>query len=161
MALGCGSILIGVTVDYGIYVLYHIDDAPPSTREQLARAVAQLTPAVAFGALTTMAAFMVMFVSPVSGHRQLGLFGVVGVALAAMFALLILPVFIPVGATGAARALPLNLMDAAIGRLACPANGPGFGSAPGIFCVEPGGSAAIALRWRLRPAQWRVTGSAA
>jgi predicted exporter/trans-aconitate methyltransferase len=108
VALGCGSILIGVTVDYGIYVLYHIDDAPPSNREQLARAVAQLTPAVAFGALTTMAAFLVMFVSPVSGHRQLGLFGVVGVALAAMFALLILPVFIPVGATGAVRALPLT-----------------------------------------------------
>ena len=96
VALGCGSILIGVTVDYGIYVLYHIDDAPPSDRGQLARAVARLTPAVAFGALTTMAAFMVMFVSPVSGHRQLGLFGVVGVALAAVFALLILPVFIPV-----------------------------------------------------------------
>ena len=98
VALGCGSILIGVTVDYGIYVLYHVDDAPPSNREQLARAVAQLTPAVAFGALTTMAAFLVMFVSPVSGHRQLGLFGVVGVALAAMFALVILPLFIPVGA---------------------------------------------------------------
>jgi predicted exporter/SAM-dependent methyltransferase len=98
VALGCGSILIGVTVDYGIYVLYHIDDAPPPDREQLARAVAQLAPAVAFGALTTMAAFLVMFVSPVSGHRQLGLFGVVGVALAAMFALVILPLFIPGGA---------------------------------------------------------------
>ena len=108
VALGCGSILIGVTVDYGIYVLYLIDDAPPSNREQLARAVAQRIPALTFGALTTMAAFLVMFVSPVSGHRQLGLFGVVGVALAAMFALVILPLFIPVGAAGVARALPLT-----------------------------------------------------
>lgn len=108
VALGCGSILIGVTVDYGIYVLYHTDDAPPANREQLARAVAQLTPTLTFGALTTMAAFLVMFVSPVSGHRQLGLFGAVGVALAALFALVILPLFVPVGAAGAARVLPLT-----------------------------------------------------
>lgn len=108
VALGCGSILIGVTVDYGIYVLYHTDDAPPTTREQLARAVAQLTPTLAFGALTTMAAFLVMFVSPISGHRQLGLFGLVGVALAALFAMAILPLFIPLGAAGAGRVLPLT-----------------------------------------------------
>lgn len=108
VALGCGSILIGVTVDYGIYVIYHTDDHPPTTREQLARAVAQLTPALTFGALTTMAAFLVMFVSPVSGHRQLGLFGAVGVALAAGFAIVVLPLFVPVGAAGAAPALPLT-----------------------------------------------------
>jgi len=108
IAIGCGSILIGVTVDYGIYVLYHMDDSPPATRLQLAQAVAQLAPALTFGALTTMAAFFVMFLSPVSGHRQLGLFGVVGVALAALFALVVLPLFIPVGATGSGRKLPLT-----------------------------------------------------
>ncbi len=108
VALGCGSILIGVTVDYGIYVLYHTDDAPPANREQLARAVAQLTPTLTFGALTTMAAFLVMLVSPVAGHRQLGLFGAVGVALAALFALVVIPLFIPAGAAGAPRVLPLT-----------------------------------------------------
>jgi predicted exporter/SAM-dependent methyltransferase len=110
VALGCGSMLIGVTVDYGIYVLYHTDDSPPADREQLARAVAQLVPALTFGALTTMAAFLVMFVSPVSGHRQLGLFGAVGVALAALFAMLVLPLFVPAGAAGNARRLPLTLV---------------------------------------------------
>ena len=45
-----------------------------------------------------MAAFFVMFLSPISGHRQLGLFGAVGVGLAALFALFILPLFIPVKA---------------------------------------------------------------
>jgi len=96
IALGCGSMLIGVAVDYGIYVVYQLDDALPATRAELARVVAGLTPAVAFGALTTMAAFVVMFLSPVSGHRQLGLFGALGVGLAALFALFVLPVFIPV-----------------------------------------------------------------
>jgi len=108
IAIGCGSILIGVTVDYGIYVLYHMDDSPPATRLQLAQAVAQLAPTLTFGALTTMAAFFAMFFSPVSGHRQLGLFGAVGVGLAAVFALVVLPLFIPVGAAGGGRRLPLT-----------------------------------------------------
>lgn len=108
VALGCGSMLIGVTVDYGIFIVYQLDNAPPATRAELARRVAGLVPALAFGALTTMAAFLVMFLSPVSGHRQLGLFGVAGVGLAALFAIFILPVFIPVKAQGDARPLPLT-----------------------------------------------------
>ena len=110
VALGCGSMLIGVTVDYGIYVIYHLDDSPPANREQLARAVVRLLPALTFGALTTMAAFFVMFVSPVSGHRQLGLFGAVGVGLAALFAMVILPLFIPVKTFAGARPLPLTAL---------------------------------------------------
>ncbi len=110
VALGCGSMLIGVTVDYGIYIVYTLDDAPPAGREELARVVAGLVPALVFGALTTMAAFFVMFLSPISGHRQLGLFGAVGVGLAALFALFILPLFIPVKAVPKARPLPLTAL---------------------------------------------------
>lgn len=110
VALGCGSMLIGVAVDYGIFVVYRLDDEPTPTREELARAVARMVPAVSFGALTTMAAFFVMFLSPVSGHQQLGLFGVVGVGLAALFALLILPVFIPVQPGLTAGPLPLTVL---------------------------------------------------
>ena len=110
VALGCGSMLIGVTVDYGLYIVYTLDNSPPASRAKLARIVAGLLPALTFGALTTMAAFFVMFLSPISGHRQLGLFGVVGVGLAALFALFILPVFIPVKAAPHARPLPLTAM---------------------------------------------------
>ena len=110
IALGCGSMLIGVTVDYGIYIIYTLDNSPPARREELARTVAGLVSALIFGALTTMAAFFVMFLSPISGHRQLGLFGVVGVGLAALFALFILPLFIPVKAVPNARPLPLTAL---------------------------------------------------
>jgi predicted exporter/SAM-dependent methyltransferase len=110
VALGCGSMLIGVTVDYGIYIVYTLDNSPPASREELARVVAGLVPALVFGALTTMAAFFVMFLSPISGHRQLGLFGAVGVGLAALFALFILPLFIPVNAMSNARPLPLTAL---------------------------------------------------
>ena len=109
VALGCGSILIGVTVDYGICVLYRAEDSPGADRQQLARAMGQLAPTVMFGALTTMAAFLVMLVSPVSGHRQLGEFGAVGVALAALFATVILPVFLPANSQARGHApLPLT-----------------------------------------------------
>jgi predicted exporter/trans-aconitate methyltransferase len=110
VALGCGSMLIGVTVDYGIYIVYQLDNSPPASREELARVVARLVPALVFGALTTMAAFFVMFLSPISGHRQLGLFGAVGVGLAALFALFILPLFIPVKAVANNRPLPLTAL---------------------------------------------------
>ena len=110
VALGCGCMLIGVTVDYGVYIIYQLDDSPPASREELASLVAGLVPALAFGALTTMAAFLVMFLSPISGHRQLGLFGVVGVGLAALFALFILPLFIPVKVADHARPLPLTAL---------------------------------------------------
>ena len=110
VALGCGSMLIGVTVDYGIYIVYTLDNSPPARREELARIVAGLMPALIFGALTTMAAFFVMFLSPIAGHRQLGLFGAVGVGLAALFAIFILPVFIPVKELPNARPLPLTAL---------------------------------------------------
>ena len=108
VALGCGSILIGVTVDYGICVLYRAEDTPGADRAQLARAMGQLAPTIMFGALTTMAAFLVMLASPVSGQRQLGEFGAVGVALAAVFATVILPVFLPANGEACGRALPLT-----------------------------------------------------
>jgi uncharacterized protein len=108
IAIGCGSILIGVTVDYGIYVLYHSEDSPVADRLGLARAVAAMGPTVTFGALTTLSAFVVMFASPVSGHRQLGVFGIVAVGTAAMTALVFLPLFIPTKRHGSAQALPLT-----------------------------------------------------
>jgi predicted exporter/2-polyprenyl-3-methyl-5-hydroxy-6-metoxy-1,4-benzoquinol methylase len=110
VALGCGSMLIGVTVDYGIYIVYSLDDVPPASRMELARSVAGIIPALTFGALTTMAAFFVMLLSPISGHRQLGLFGALGVGLAALFAIVILPLFIPVKAVANARPLPLTAL---------------------------------------------------
>jgi predicted exporter/2-polyprenyl-3-methyl-5-hydroxy-6-metoxy-1,4-benzoquinol methylase len=112
IAIGCGSILIGVTVDYGIYVLYHSDDSPPADRLALARAVAAMGPTVTFGALTTLSAFLVMFASPVSGHRQLGVFGVVAVGTAALVALVILPLFIPAKPTQSPQSLPLTRLMA-------------------------------------------------
>lgn len=111
VALGCGSMLIGVTVDFGIYIVYTLDDAAPADRPEIARIIAGLSPALLFGALTTMAAFVVMLFSPISGHRQLGIFSLIGVGLASAFAIFILPLFIPVQRKGGnARPLPLTAL---------------------------------------------------
>ena len=107
-ALGFGGMLIGMTVDYGIYVLYLSDDTPPANREEFGRMLARLAPSVIMGALTTMLAFAVMFASPVSGHQQLGLFGLAGVAAAALFALTILPLLIPIQSVRGPGTLPLS-----------------------------------------------------
>jgi uncharacterized protein len=96
IALGCGSILIGITVDYGTYVLYRADDDPPRDRAQLARMAARLAPPILFGALTTLVAFLAMLLSPVAAHRQVGLFAAVAVTGAAFFSLVLLPVLLPV-----------------------------------------------------------------
>ena len=108
IALGCGSILIGITDDYGNHLLYHTDDAPLKDRRSLGELVARLATPLTFGALATMAAFLLMLMSPVAGHRQVGLFATVGVAAAAAFALVALPLFVPVGAAQHTRPLVLT-----------------------------------------------------
>lgn len=97
VALGCGSILAGVTVDYGSYVLYESDDAPFGNRAAFARGVGNLIPAILFGSLTSSVAFLVMLMSPVMGHRHLGAFGSIGVMLAALLTIVWLPILVPAG----------------------------------------------------------------
>ncbi|MBL9137329.1 MAG: MMPL family transporter [Verrucomicrobiales bacterium] len=109
VALGCGSILAGVTVDYGSYVLYESDDAPLRDRASFARAVGQLIPAILFGSLTSSVAFLVMLMSPVMGHRHLGAFGSIGVMLAALLTIVWLPILVPVGRKSGGAAIDPRL----------------------------------------------------
>lgn len=94
IATGFATIAIGITVDYGIYVVYHLDNAARD-RRSAAQIVRRLLPPMVIGVLTIMAAFVVLATSPMHGYQQLGLFGAVGVLGAAAFALFILPLLIP------------------------------------------------------------------
>lgn len=108
IALGCGSILIGITDDYGNHVLYRADDGAPGDRPSLPALLARLALPLAFSALVTMAAFLVLLLSPVPGHRQLGWFAASGVLFAALFAIVILPLLMPAQPRVEARPLPLT-----------------------------------------------------
>ena len=94
IAVGFATIAIGITVDYGIYVVYHLDNAARD-RKSAAQIVRRLLPPMAIGVMTIIAAFIVLSTSPMHGYQQLGIFGAVGVLVSAAFALLILPLLIP------------------------------------------------------------------
>ena len=94
VALGCGACLVGITVDYAVHILYHVDRASAADSHALAEVVsAQAFPILA-GAATTAAGFLVLLGSPMAGHRQLGLFAAAGVVVAALFSVLILPLLL-------------------------------------------------------------------
>lgn len=95
ISLGFATIAIGITVDYAIYVIYHLDDAGGTDRAAVGRRVGQLVMPISLGALTTVSAFLVMANSPMRGYQQLGWFGAGCVIFAVLFALLILPLLIP------------------------------------------------------------------
>ena len=96
LAMGFATIAIGITVDYAIYVIYHLDNAPGLDRVSIGRHVSQLVVPITVGTLTTIAAFVVMATSPMHGYQQLGWYGAIGVAFSAAFALIILPLLVPV-----------------------------------------------------------------
>ncbi len=96
IATGFATIAIGITVDYAIYVIYHLDDAAGLDHASVGGHVSRLVLPIGVGALTTIAAFAVMATSPMRGYQQLGVFGAVGVLVSAAFALVILPLLVPI-----------------------------------------------------------------
>ncbi len=95
IAMGFATIAIGITVDYAIYVIYDLDDAGGRDRAAIGRHLGRLVFPITIGALTTIAAFLVMISSPMHGYQQLGIYGAIGVAFSAAFALIILPLLVP------------------------------------------------------------------
>ena len=96
IATGFATIAIGITVDYAMHVVYHLDDAAGADRRTIGHHLSRLVAPIGIGALTSIAAFVVMMGSKMHGYQQLGMFGAVGVLFSALFALVILPLLVPV-----------------------------------------------------------------
>ena len=92
IALGCGAVLVGITVDFGIHILFAADQIRNRSIDDI---IAGLKKPIAAGACTTMAAFSCLLLSTLPGQRQTGLFAVIGVGMAALFAVFLLKYFIP------------------------------------------------------------------
>ena len=90
---GFGGALIGIAVDYAVYLMYRYDNYEKLSAgpEDLSRHLSVITAPVVMGAATTMAAFLCLLLSPIPGQRQLGVFAAVGIGGAAFFSLVILP----------------------------------------------------------------------
>ncbi|HUT25858.1 MAG TPA: MMPL family transporter [Sumerlaeia bacterium] len=97
ISIGCGSMLVGIAVDYGIHVLYHADQIPPgsSAGDRIASILSRLTVPLSLGAGTTVAAFVTLQLSVLPGYRHLGAFAALGIVGAAAFSLTVLPLAIP------------------------------------------------------------------
>lgn len=97
IAIGCGAMLMGIVVDFGIHFLYHVDQlsAEDTDQEEIIRILDRLFVPIVLTAATTLIAFLTMELSVLPGYRQLGLFAAFGIAGAFAFALVALPLLIP------------------------------------------------------------------
>lgn len=99
ISIGCGSMLIGIAVDYGIHILYHVDNSleTDNYKENLLNILNRLIRPLILGALTTVTAFLTLQLSQIPGLKQLGLFAALGISGAFIFSILVLPLLIPKG----------------------------------------------------------------
>lgn len=91
-----GSILFGLGVDFGIHLVDRIEETraeggSPGEAAAVVRAVSQLAPALATAALTTATAFFTLTVSGFRGFAELGWIAGVGVLVALVATVTVLP----------------------------------------------------------------------
>jgi predicted RND superfamily exporter protein len=103
IATGFASIAVGITVDYAIHVIYHLDDAGSSDHRTIGRHLSRLVFPISIGVVTTIAAFLVMLGSPMHGYQQLGILGAIGVIFSSAFALIVLPILVPAARSPGSR----------------------------------------------------------
>ena len=90
ISLGVGAVLLGVTVDFSLHVFAHFraDGSVKKTIKDIS------TPTI-MSSLTTSSAFLCLLYMSSEAMRDLGVFAAVAVFSSAVFALLILPHFLP------------------------------------------------------------------
>jgi len=88
VVIGCGSIVLGISIDYAIHLVFRIDHDCQQAVGSITRATAR---PVLLAAVTTAVALLSLLASDLPGHRQLGVFASSGVLAAAAASLLLLP----------------------------------------------------------------------
>lgn len=90
ISLGVGAVLLGVTVDFSLHVFAHFraDGSVKKTIKDIS------TPTI-MSSLTTSSAFLCLLYMSSEAMRDLGVFAAVAVFSSAVFALLVLPHFLP------------------------------------------------------------------
>lgn len=89
ISLGCSVVLIGIVVDYGIHILYRVEnDAGKCDAHSSVRSIAL---PLTIGACTTAGGLLCLAASTFPGQQQMGVFGAIGVIASAIYAGLALP----------------------------------------------------------------------
>ncbi len=109
IAIGCGSMLIGISVDYAIHILHSADQIASGSDVQgkMVQIVRRLFAPIVLSASTTLGAFCVLHFSIMPGFRNIGHFGALGIIGAAGFSIVVLPIIaaklLQTSATGGGR----------------------------------------------------------
>jgi uncharacterized protein len=90
IALGIGSVLLGITVDYALHLLTHL-----KRHGRLKQSVKKVTIPIALSSITTATAFFCLLLLSSESMRQLGLFAGISVLSAAVLTIFFLPAIIP------------------------------------------------------------------
>ena len=97
--IGCGALLIGITVDYGIHFLFNVDQYSWKNGIKMkgfsSLISARIRKPVILSAATTIAAFLSLQFSDLPGYKHLGVFVSLGIAASAFFVLVVLPLLVP------------------------------------------------------------------
>ncbi len=102
ISLGIGSVLLGVTLDYGLHILTHLRNGSSVTQ-----LYSEVTAPILMSALTTALAFLCLLFIDSRALNDLGLFAACSVLGAAVFALF----FIPHVYRGSGEKLKSNVLD--------------------------------------------------
>ena len=103
ISLGIGSVLLGVTLDYGLHILTHLREG-----NSIKSVYQEVAPAVLMSSLTTASAFLCLLFLDSQALQDLGIFAAISVLGASIFALLFIPlVYKPRSATE----IKSNLLD--------------------------------------------------
>jgi len=94
VVMGCGAVLIGIAVDYGVHVLYRLDNPAGEPLGPGACVRSMLLPLL-MGSCTTVGGLLCLLFSSLPGQRQTGLFAAVGILGAVGFTIFALPHFLP------------------------------------------------------------------
>jgi predicted exporter len=88
ITIGFGSSLLGVSIDYALHYLIALRTWPKTS---YGSPLSRIRPGLILGFVTTVIGLLSIGVSPFPGLRQLALFCVIGLSLALLFVLLLLP----------------------------------------------------------------------
>ncbi len=86
IALGVGSVLLGITLDFSLHLFTHF-----RSKSSIEKTIKDIATPIITSSLTTGCAFLCLLLVRSNALNQLGLFAAVSVVAAALFALLILP----------------------------------------------------------------------
>ncbi|MFH1321646.1 MAG: 1-acyl-sn-glycerol-3-phosphate acyltransferase [Bacteroidota bacterium] len=86
IALGAGSVILGITIDYSLHVFTHF-----RSKGSVKTIIKDLTVPITMSCLTTASAFLCLVFVSSEALRDLGLFAAISIIAAAMFSLIVLP----------------------------------------------------------------------